>query len=57
MQLVMSSDILHFTTDAPQNSSPMSGRVAVPISDAEAHATFYLVAFKDAPERVREIVG
>ena len=57
IQLLESSDLLGFTTDAPQNRGTIAGRVAVPIRDASAHATFYLVALKDAPERVREIVG
>lgn len=56
MQLIASSEILHFTTDAPQNSSRIPGRVAVPIVDASAHATFFLVALKAAPARVCEIV-
>jgi len=28
---------------------------AVPISDADAHATFYLSALVDAPQRVQDI--
>lgn len=55
LQLVQSSGILCFTSDAPQNRGEIDGRVAVPISDAKAHATFYLVVLKNAPERVREI--
>ena len=57
LQLVQSSGILCFTSDAPQNSGAITGRANVPISDAAAHATFYLVTLKDAPERVLEIVG
>ena len=57
LQLVASSDILCFTTDAPQNRNAVPGRVVVPISDAEAHATFYLVALTGASVRVREIIA
>ena len=55
-QLVDSSDILCFTTDAPQNSNHMRGRVEVPLSDADAHVTFYLVALKGAAPRVSELL-
>lgn len=55
-QLVDSSDMLCFTTDAPQNSNHARGRVEVPLSDASAHATFFLVALRQNSERVREIV-
>ncbi|MCR5583733.1 MAG: LysR family transcriptional regulator [Eggerthellaceae bacterium] len=55
-QLVDSSDIPCFTTDAPQNSNHANGRVEVPLSDADAHVTFYLVALKSAPARVCEII-
>ena len=54
-QLVCSSDILCFTTDAPQNRNHSEGRVAVPISDAGAHATFFLVTLKGAPESISQI--
>ncbi|MBQ9043446.1 MAG: LysR family transcriptional regulator [Eggerthellaceae bacterium] len=56
IQLLHSSDLLGFTTDAPQNRGSVEGRIPIPIQDASAHATFYLVALKDAPERVSEIV-
>ena len=55
-QLVDSSDMLCFTTDAPQNSSHARGRVEVPLSDADAHVTFYLVALKEATPRVSELL-
>ena len=55
-QLVDSSDILCFTTDAPQNSNHLGGRVEVPLAVASAHATFFLVALRQNSERVREIV-
>ncbi|MBQ6491886.1 MAG: LysR family transcriptional regulator [Atopobiaceae bacterium] len=56
LQLVKSSDLLCFTTDAPQHRGGIEGRVAVPISDASAHATFFLVALREAVPRVGEIV-
>ncbi len=55
-QLVNSSDVLCFTTDAPQNSNHARGRVEVPLSDADAHVTFYLVALKEATPRVSELL-
>ena len=55
-QLVDSSDIPCFTTDAPQNSNHAGGRVEVPLSDADAHVTFYLVALKEAAPRVSELL-
>ena len=55
-QLVDSSDMLCFTTDAPQNSNHARGRVEVPLSDADAHVTFYLVALKEATPRVSELL-
>lgn len=52
-----SSDLLAFTTDAVSNRADIPGRVSVPIRDASAHATFYLVTRTDAPDRIREIVA
>lgn len=57
VQLLASSDLLAFTTDAPQNRAPSLVRAAVPIRDASAHATFYLVSLKDAPDLVRKIAA
>lgn len=56
MQLVQSSDLLCFTTDAPENASVAANRVRVPIVDAEAHATFFLNARTDAPQQVARIM-
>ncbi|MBW3067906.1 LysR family transcriptional regulator [Actinomyces sp. 594] len=42
-QLARSSPLPHFVTDAPALSAPAPGRVVVPIRDAMAHATFYLL--------------
>ena len=55
-QLVDSSGMPCFTTDAPQNSNHARGRVEVPLSDADAHVTFYLVALKEAAPRVSELL-
>ena len=57
IQLLQSSDLLGFTTDAPQNRGGTENRVAVPIRDASAHATFYLVALKDASAQARDIIA
>lgn len=54
-QLLRSSDLLAFTTDAVQGTTALPDRVAIPIRDASAHATFYLVTLRDASERIREI--
>ena len=56
IQLVESSDLPCFTTDAPQNRNHAASRIDVPLSDAAAHATFYLVALKQSSDRIREIV-
>ncbi|WP_257210910.1 LysR family transcriptional regulator [Actinomyces ruminis] len=42
-QLTRSSSLPHFITDAPALSAPGPDRVVVPIRDAMAHATFYLL--------------
>lgn len=54
-QLVVSSDLLAFTTDVPENTSVALGRKSIPIVDGDAHATFFLSILADAPENVREI--
>ncbi|MFC2624631.1 MAG: LysR family transcriptional regulator [Propionibacterium acidifaciens] len=43
-QLTRTSALPYFVTDAPSLSAPAPGRVVVPIRDAMAHATFYLLA-------------
>lgn len=55
-QLMNSTDMLCFTTDAPENEGDVPGRVAVPIMDADAHATYFLVAPTDASQRVLDVV-
>lgn len=57
LQLLETTELLGFTTDAPENAGAAGGRVAVPITDAQAHATFFLSCRGDAAERVREIAG
>lgn len=57
MQMLLSSDLLAFTSSAPQNDGEIKGRVRVPISDADAHATFFLVSPVEASERVNEIMS
>lgn len=55
-QLIRTTDVLGFVTDVSEFSHVNDGRVAVPIQDADAHATFYVVAMVDAPQPVRDIV-
>lgn len=55
-QLMNSSDMLCFTTDAPENAGATPNRVAVPIVDADAHATYFLVAQTDAPQSVLDVL-
>ena len=59
-QLLHTSELLGFVTDATQFSHDDDQeqlRVCIPIHDADAHATFYVVALLDAPGRVKEIVS
>ncbi len=53
LQQVRTSDLLTFTTNAPENTSAHESRKAIPITDAEAHATFWLSVRIDAPTAVR----
>lgn len=55
LQQVRTSDLLTFTTNAPENTSRHESRRAVPITDPEAHVTFYLCMRADAPQRVRDL--
>ena len=57
LQQVRTSNLLTFTTNAPENTSRHESRRAIPITDAEAHATFWLCVRNDAPERVRLLFG
>ena len=53
LQQVRTSDLLTFTTNAPENTSAHESRKAIPITDAEAHATFWLSMRTDAPAVVQ----
>ena len=55
LQQVRTSNLLTFTTNAPENTSRHESRRAIPITDPEAHVTFYLCTRTDAPERVRSL--
>jgi LysR family cyn operon transcriptional activator len=55
LQMLLTSDLLAFTSNAPQNDGDVQGRARVPISDADAHATFFLVTPVEGDERVSEI--
>jgi DNA-binding transcriptional LysR family regulator len=54
-QLVRSTELVSFVTNVTHESRSVLGRVAVPIADADAHATFYLSTLADAPQRVQDI--
>lgn len=55
-QMIRSSDLLGFVTDVAEGRHGDEGRVRIPIQDADAHATFYVVALLDAPRAVLDIV-
>lgn len=55
-QMIRSSDLLGFVTDVTGQDSHDGQRVRIPIRDADAHATFYVVAMTDAPQAVARIV-
>ena len=52
LQQIRTSDLLGFTTNAPENTSGHESRVAIPITDPEAHVTYYLGVRAGAPDRV-----
>lgn len=54
-QLVRSTELLSFVSNITQAKREGLDRLPVPITDADAHATFYLSVLADAPERVRDI--
>ena len=56
-QLQRTTDLICFVTNITREGREGLDRVAVPIVDADAHATFYLSTLVGAPERVRDIVG
>lgn len=55
-QMIRSSDLLGFVTDVAEWRNGDERRVRIPIQDADAHATFYVVALLDAPRAVLDIV-
>ena len=55
-QMIRSSDLLGFVTDVTGGQHGDERRVRIPIQDADAHATFYVVAMTDAPQAVARIV-
>lgn len=54
-ELVRTTKLLSFTTDAPGNTRPVPGHVSVPLSDPDASATFYLVTRREAAAQVVEM--
>ncbi|MBR3326077.1 MAG: LysR family transcriptional regulator [Atopobiaceae bacterium] len=55
LQQVRTSDLLTFTTNAPENTSGHESRKAIPITNPEAHVTFWLCMRNDAPEHVQAL--
>lgn len=55
LQQVRTSNLLTFTTNAPENTSRHESRRPIPITDPEAHATFFLCMREDAPNNVRQL--
>lgn len=55
LQQVQTSNLLTFTTNAPENTSRHESRRAIPITDPEAHVTYWLSVRIDAPEQVRSL--
>ncbi|MCL3777637.1 MULTISPECIES: LysR family transcriptional regulator [unclassified Actinomyces] len=54
-QLAATSDLAFFVTDAPSLSLGGADRAVVPIRDAAAHATFYLLCREGARAQAREV--
>jgi hypothetical protein len=54
-QLVRTTDLISFVTNITHATRNNLDRVAVPIADADAHATYYLSSLVDAPQRVQDI--
>lgn len=57
LQQAKTSDLMTFTTNAPENTSGHPSRVAIPITDADAHAPYYLCMREDAPDRIGDLFG
>lgn len=56
LQLARTTDMLCFTTDAPENDGIAEDRVSIPLVDAAAHATYFLVCQTDGAESVQDIM-
>lgn len=57
-QLTRTSKLLGFVTDVSESERDADEeRVRIPVQDADAHATFYVVAMADAPQVVRDILA
>ena len=57
LQQVRTSNLLTFTTNAPENTSSHESRKPIPITDPEAHATFWLNARTEVSEHVSAIIA
>ena len=55
-ELINASDIPTFANSEPVVDEGLEGRVRVPISDADAHATSYLVCLDEAPMLARQVM-
>ena len=55
LQQIRTSNLLTFTTNAPENTSRHESRRAIPITDPEAHVTFWLCVRADASERLQTL--
>lgn len=54
-QLVESSPLLSFSTDLTLPNPPMRSRRTVPVTEADASATYFLASCTAAPDQVRAI--
>lgn len=55
-QLLQSSNLLGFSSDVEENTRMIGERAAVPLTDAEAHVTYYLCTREDAARQARNIL-
>ena len=55
LQQVRTSNLLTFTTNAPENTSRHEARRPIPITDPEAHVTFWLSMRTDATDQIKTI--
>lgn len=55
-QMIPSTPLIYFVTDVPSlRSAVPPGRVVVPLRDAAAHATYYLLVAHDANDQAQQI--